>query len=522
MWTWLKRLFRAKEWSPKQVDGKGPTNDRSQSVPPAAGRPEPEIASDHIGDTGASDVHDVGSKRSELEKGGAEVTLAPAPRDPRPEERSSWPDRQFHLGLDFGTCWSKMILRDYEAPSDRAYLLSPFTRRVHGLAGLIPSLIAYAGDSLYFGEEALRLQTDEQAIVYDSIKMRAFFPGIWPTDRKPGSLTCDDLATLVVIYLLRIAFEQAQLLGNRNRYRPRLTMTMGAPVSVTGDTRVLPRAVRMARLAHEAMTLRAIGRADTMTIREGEELLAEARERLDAKGETTHTSDWVRAESEAGLLWFFRSPAVRPGVYGSVDIGAGTTDVSFFRIWDEFQDGRWRPAGIQFHGDATGPVGMDLIGRKLINGGGQPYSIRGQEQDRFRCAEGEIRVQVIDCCKQMHGVYENAFHRGYRADPALTKWRGFGLFVMGGGSYFDPVLRTFALPPHPGLEFRAIDAGEPEDIFDIDDRRVSGSLRSLLVAYGLSFLGIEVPPTDQGLFEGDRRGRIQPLRQVDQDELYPP
>src|SRR5438093_4693723 len=56
--------------------------------------------------------------------------------------------------------------------------------------------------------------------------------------------------------------------------------------------------------------------------------------------------DWVRSEAEAAMWWAFQSPAIRPGTYAKVDIGAGTTNSSLFRIFEKPQDGRRVKSGI--------------------------------------------------------------------------------------------------------------------------------------------------------------------------------
>src|SRR5262245_17653301 len=65
---------------------------------------------------------------------GATTTRSRESVEPRPVLRSNpaesdssrqRPSRLVHLGVDFGTCWSKLVLRDYEAATSRCFVVRP-------------------------------------------------------------------------------------------------------------------------------------------------------------------------------------------------------------------------------------------------------------------------------------------------------------------------------------------------------------------------------------------------------------
>jgi hypothetical protein len=77
--------------------------------------------------------------------------------------------------------------------------------------------------------------------------------------------------------------------------------------------------------------------------------------------------DWLRSEAEASMLWAFRSPGVPAGPYLKVDVGAGTTNASMFRILDDHIGGEWVKTGFAFFGTYSGPHGMDAVDNTLAS-----------------------------------------------------------------------------------------------------------------------------------------------------------
>ncbi len=447
------------------------------------------------------------------------------PRDTAAPRREDVPERWFHLGVDYGTCWSKLVLRDYEAPTNRAYVLSPEDGLGGALRACVPSLVAIDGDRFVFGHEAARRTSRDGVRVIESVKMRTFYPEDWPTTEPlPEGFGPAELSALVVAYLLGIGTRQADRIGGGS-FRPRLTMTMGVPTRVVGTEDIQRHAVEVARLAHEACRLEP-GLEGEMPIARARALLAAARDRLASRPPASNPRDWVRAESEAGLLWFFNSPAVRAGLYGCVDIGAGTTDVSFFRIWEEFQTelGHFHPTGISFLGDASRPAGMDMVGRILRPlHGGSVHDGRGRETELFERAPHVQRMEVKAQSERAFEVFKTGFHRGYSREPGQGAWSRARLFLMGGGARFEPFRTAVQAPPCPPQipAFSVLDPGVPEDLTDLDGAGIGYDRHPLLVAYGLSFTGQDVPPAEQATpFEP--RQVYAPRKPREQDDLYPP
>ena len=70
---------------------------------------------------------------------------------------------------------------------------------------------------------------------------------------------------------------------------------------------------------------------------------------------------WIRTDAEAALLWPFHSPAVPEGPYAKIDIGAGTTNASIFRVVADPETGYKTRERISFFGACSKPTGMDAI-----------------------------------------------------------------------------------------------------------------------------------------------------------------
>jgi len=257
-------------------------------------------------------------------------------------------------------------------------------------------------------------------------------------------------------------------------------------------------------------------------------LIATAQERV-AERSVVSGREWIRSEAEAALLWVFRSPAVAEGLYGCADVGAGTTDVSFFRIRSRFDDGMWLKDALGFYSSRSTPPAVDVLDDGLAEAEGRgrsPLDLRGQEDAVIKEGGLAVHGRVQAVCSDIFETYRCTWVDAYRKVKAVEYWK-YRLFVLGGGSKIQPVvdaLRESVSPQHvdrPPL----LDAGVPEDLCEWSaDRGMTpfrGEATFLLVAYGLSWLGTDVPevdtPSEMPTFEVRRKVKVP----IDQDEYYP-
>src|SRR5262245_49631169 len=107
---------------------------------------------------------------------GAATRTAPKPASASAGRSQPTPaSRRLHLGLDFGTCWSKLVLRDYESAQPRCFVVRP-PRSYQGAGDYrIPSAVVIDDDRMVFGWKGQQLAGCNGATTYASPKMQAAF-----------------------------------------------------------------------------------------------------------------------------------------------------------------------------------------------------------------------------------------------------------------------------------------------------------------------------------------------------------
>lgn len=411
--------------------------------------------------------------------------------------------RRVHFGIDYGTSNSKIVVRDFAAAGgERAHVV------LRANVERLSSSIAVVNDEMFFGwRPATKAKALQNATWYESVKMRAaaecvaqpgkFFRG--PATPYPSGLRAADLAALTVWWLIGQAYEEAEAVV-RCRQDETLApgMTMGIPMGFFTDAPLRKAFVEIARVAW--VLFRHHGRLKDSRIK-----LDPARGRLTeawriVEEDPTPDDDvrlWVRTEAEAALWWAFRSPQVAAGPYCKVDVGAGTTSSSVFRIVGGKET-------MAFFGAASVPTGMDAVDEALCTwkemDPGQIRTLRGQEEQMLTTSGA-----LLTCQSVFDGMRE-ALAVAWRQNGALIRgaifeqraWpRDARMFLLGGGSLVDQVKKAVSQRP-AGLEgqFPVIRLDSPPDL-RLNGRPVpQHSLPFVLVAYGLSMLAPPIPVVD--------------------------
>ncbi len=455
-------------------------------------------------------------------------------RPPAPQaQRGSLPTRRVHLGVDFGTCWSKLVLRDYQAPTDRCFVVRPGSSFDAGDNYRIPSSVTVVDRRLHFGWTGDQMASGAGAYIIRSPKMGAAFPSTANEVDKCIGLSAEDVSILVVTYLLQVGFKRAReyCATLSPPATPRMSMSMGVPMSVLDENRTRKRFLAIARSAFDIW--KAEGEqpsfADGVDVDRARELITSARART-AERPVTLPRNWVRSEAEAGLLWIYRSPLVGEGLYGCVDVGAGTTDVSFFRIRERYEGNTWVKDALGFYSAASSPPAMNELDDRLatIHGDGlSAASLRGQEDDVIKQHGLARHPAVQSVCMEIHKTYRQAWAAAYEKEERESAWREYGLFVLGGGSKVERVVACLQESVWSGrlLERSISDAGFPDDLYDWPENGQLIKFRDdatfLLVAYGLSSLGWDVPEVDNPSDIPPLEISRDPEAPIDQDEYYP-
>jgi hypothetical protein len=438
--------------------------------------------------------------------------------------------RRLHLGVDFGTCWSKLVLRDLESPQPRCFVVRPPT----GFQGKgdfrIPSSLVFDKEQFFFGWVGLQRSKSPKAVVYESPKMRAAFGeryGLQSTPLPSGFLA-EDLAALIVAYLLEIGRLASSDYTRQlpSRAKAKLSMTMGVPMSMLDSEHLADRFLTIARVAFELYRSFPGSIQDGIRADEAHGFINRAKEVVASKGDVQDRRDWIRSEAEAGLLWAFRSPEVGEGLYACADVGAGTTDVSFFRIGSTFEAGLWQKSGMQFYSAESSPPGVDEIDNLLVRIGtaASVTNVRGNESKVITssCLSGS--ADLAEIAGGVFKVYQDAWRQAYKLERSERYWHDYRLFIMGGGSKIECIsnsLRNPAWdhigprqPSNPGMPSDLYDWGLPLQVFQ-------GDPTFLLVAYGLSFLAPDTPPAKVPAEMPPWRPLQNTRQPVDQDEWYP-
>ena len=426
-----------------------------------------------------------------------EITKPPVSLNEATREVARAPKRRIHLGIDFGTSTSKIVFRDYRAPGEERALLL-----LRDGSFRIPSRVCITAKDLLLGSD----KTLESGEVFESIKMQAaaemthnssYYFG--PAKKFPtGDGFCAaDLATLVLWFLIS---EGQKAVGDYLHGKTEglsIGMTMGVPMAFFNDKPLKSLFLSIARKAwHLFREAGPIG--STLAIAKAKEALGQASEVTLAEISEEQVRDWIRSEGEAAMWWPFQSPAVAAGPYAKIDIGAGTSHASLFRI---FGDGRTPKTGIAFLGAATVPVGMDAVDRRLaecLGLTGDCLALRGQEQSILQ-GSGKARAALVPVRDQIYGAYGKAWFQTYgkikNYRPEMTAWRDHKLFAIGGGSLVTVLVDSLRVHPSRGNDdIQAAFLDPPPDLVRADGKRIDkANLPFIAVAYGLSNLGLSIP-----------------------------
>lgn len=174
--------------------------------------------------------------------------------------------------------------------------------------------------------------------------------------------------------------------------------------------------------------------------------------------ETSLSPTRVFPETHAAMTAYTLLPQSEKGLYAIVDIGAGTTDVSFFWLQkDEAKAAAW------YYTAGTESVGMDDVDRALVPVFGDADDVRAAREamNRDSLAGQSERIAPIE--KKAYVHYAKIHDAATNVDQRDWAWcdRGvcqFKLFLVGGGSLCEPMVNKLRRVPPKGTSW----AGKPE------------------------------------------------------------
>jgi len=418
--------------------------------------------------------------------------------------------RRFHLGLDWGTSFTKLILRDYgQGEKGNAFVLMP---EGAGNGFRYPSVTFVDDGKIYFGTEAeLRRVNAGEPIL--SLKMLVIDPKRFCSS-APGSskLSYKDLAMLFLSHTISLGMNTAEMLAKRADKKAIMGMTLGVPTEQLETAAHSSIYLRLAQTAH-IIAMKLGVDPQSMTETEAMDVIAEAHEMWETGGYVTDDPEnyhqWLRPELGAAMLWGFKSPAIAPGLYSCVDVGAWTTDVSFFRIHSRARDEDFEEGvekyGIAFYGGASRPPGMNFVDELLAKElkMARPEELRGKEEQLLN---DKIYPAVIDeAVDRFFDTYRMGFNSSYNKERNQPAWCNLNVMVIGGGSKVPKIKRRFKEFPIDGAGWRdpilLSNLGIPPDLYNIPSDGIAaknqyqGDIDFLHVAYGLSVHSGDFPET---------------------------
>ncbi|MDR4485135.1 MAG: hypothetical protein R3B95_18350 [Nitrospirales bacterium] len=410
--------------------------------------------------------------------------------------------RRIHFGIDFGTSTSKIVVRDYGAAGGERATVVLNKRGSYEF----PSNVKLVDDLLVFGASPF---SNPPVTTYTSVKMRvaaevkgqdtSWCYGSQPT--LPDGISAADLAVLTVWWLIS---EARRALDPDREYA--LGMTLGIPMSFFNDTQLRASFLRISRAAwflfrqYGLLKPRSQIRLDRARQR-----VKEAYDHIDSKEvPADQVRDWIRSEAEAAMWWAYNAPEVPAGPYGKIDIGAGTTNASVFRIVNVLRGGRQVKGKLAFFGSTSVSFGMDAVDEALANWQGLDSSkavmCRRKEEKLLKDFEASLTCEnaIREIVRGFHKAWWEGYRKNQGSPDEVQTWDATcQLFVIGGGSQVGPIREKLIPHPDPNKRNRKFvlhQLSNPQDLWlRPRERPSSAMLPFVLVAYGLSVIGLSIP-----------------------------
>lgn len=406
--------------------------------------------------------------------------------------RSSPIGKQVHIGLDYGTFSTKVIVRSRGEPKGKVLLLDE--KPTEGYPSFAtPSAVRVRQDRIYFGGRAVSEQGGTfikslkvQLLPYDSAlgqKLLALPPGTDPE-------------FLIACYLGWALGEIKQRIGDRTKEN--VSLNIAAPMSHIVEPSLKERYLRIVQAAWESV----FGQ-EPFNVTQGCEL----------KTLSEYFAMWlerdppdlsqrryeVLPETIAPFISLCKNPKTEPGMYLIVDMGAGTTEFSVIQVTDANPD---KQQNLNCYFDLSIRIGGDDF--QIVEGQTRVEHFRNLVLERFGGSFGETWKKASD-------------KDDVRA--ARSKWRKLRVLLTGGGAK-HPLIDDLILKRRPASCF-----GVAEEAYtrswhhptSLDSSSLSAvitesDLPLLSVAHGLSF----ERQLWQVYFVPDEIGSVHPIIEGDE------
>jgi hypothetical protein len=466
------------------------------------------------------------------------------------------PVKQIVVGLDFGTSGTKVVVRDLW--SNRAEPLMFADGSSTHAAFILPSAIRLDEGRLYFADAAedrrcgghlfrgfkmcMACDLGLNACQMSQCPNNAISEGRFRIIKTSENLVLS-AKDLTVWYLAYVQGRIAEYLQSRYGHAADLKVwtNVGAPIdqeSVAGAkaefTRVAFLSQCLSDVVRNGIPLRDVMEAQTAL--ESKSLLVP---------DETERTIFVQPETATGLMAFLKSTTAAPGLYAIVDVGAGTTDVSFFRLSLPVRFGisniRMQTAGMgsekmAFYEAKTQMVGSanidNAVARLLAKGIALDHEIlehartikesfddwSGTTSQRA-VSKTEFIAAAAPTVDAIFDVYRRTNCAAFKKEAIQSRWGDFSVFLLGGGTRLSLVQAKFrdCKPSHVNRRITIERLASPGDL-KIGDKVDFGMLA---IGYGLSYAPVEFPTIFRPPEVEPLDARAAVAKMPDRDELYP-
>lgn len=192
---------------------------------------------------------------------------------------------------------------------------------------------------------------------------------------------------------------------------------------------------------------------------------------------------FVIPESVAEAASYFLSLRRSPGLHALIDIGAGTTDVSFFNLIGEH---------CYWYSSGNLPIGGLAI-EQLVGMNGGDTLTAGQVSERInglrRGTEPDLVRGVKQVLWRIHEAAQPVWSAAYKHLHKEMPWHRVEVFLSGGGAEVVGAEETFRSPwwqhlTQKHIRYPVAALPEPDDYDSVDGR---GPFSRMAVAYGLTY-----------------------------------
>lgn len=342
-----------------------------------------------------------------------------------------------HLGIDYGTSASKVIIRNYDDPNGESatpLLHSDNTFR-------IPSDIAYDPQSknVYLGRTSGDNGVPDSALWFSRLKMVILDQETCPA--PPANLTCEMLMAIGMGWVMwkakKKARELAQQLGLGN---VQLSFCVGIPSEFCEAERhhILKKYARIAWAAWD-IDVQFFQQTNLQLSNQWIDRIRYLLLRTPAENIVNFI---VRSEAQSAIWWNWNAPELTSGPYVQVDVGAGTCNVAAFMIRGKYQPerGTWHPNDIVSFSSKSGSVGMNKM---LLS---YPHLTR----DDFGHSGPFTRSDTLTGLQKPYREtwFDVKNNKTDQNGPAWRQWANHcKLMHFGGGSLWKSIVESLSFNP---------------------------------------------------------------------------